>query len=503
LAKAAGIDCQRNFSQHTKAFILRDQEEILFQEKYIRRNLFNMAKMNDRQMVLIISCMSSFITPFLASSVNVALPTINADFLVTDQALLGWVVTGFLLSAAIFVVPFGRIADVFGRKKIFTLGLTIIAVSSLLCSLSSSIFMLIASRVIEGFGSAMVFGTGIAILTSAFPASDRGKVLGINVAIVYLGASTGPFLGGVITEYAGWRFIYAGTMVYALLVALLTLSKIKQEWRCAEMGDFDFAGSALYAAMLLSLMYGLSLIPDRSGAYLIGLAMLIAVAFFRWEMKDKNPILKISVFKNNTVFLFSNLAALINYSATAAVAFLLSLYLQYMKGYGPQMAGFILVSQPIIQAAFSPLAGRLSDRIEPRIVASAGMGLCSLGLGLFALLTPETSMTLVLASLAFLGLGFALFSSPNTNAIMSSVDKCDYGVASGMVSTMRLIGQMMSLGVATLIFSLIMGHVEISQAQMGSLMASIKIAFIVFAALCIIGTGFSLARGNLQERGAS
>lgn len=458
-----------------------------------------MVEMNQRQAVLFISCMSSFITPFLASSVNVALPTINSDFAVTDQALLGWVVTGFLLSAAIFVVPFGRVGDIFGRKKVFAIGLSVLAVSSLLCSLSDSIYMLIASRVVEGFGSAMIFGTGIAILTSAYPASERGKVLGINVAIVYLGSSTGPFLGGIITEYLGWRHIYSGTMVYALLVALLTLIKIKQEWRCAEMGDFDFAGSALYAGMLLSLMYGLSLIPDRSGAYLLGLAGLIAIALFRWEMGRKNPILKMSVFKNNTVFLFSNLAALISYSATFAVGFLLNLYLQYLKGYGPQMAGLILVSQPIVQAVFSPMAGRLSDRIEPRIVASTGMGLCSAGLALFALLTPQTSMNMILASLALLGLGFALFSSPNTNAIMSSVERCDYGVASGMVSTMRLIGQMMSLGLATLIFSLIMGHVEISHAQLGSLMESIKIAFMAFATLCIIGTGFSLARGKLQD----
>ena len=228
----------------------------------------------------------------------------------------------------------------------------------------------------------------------------------------------------------------------------------------------------------------------------------ITAIFFKWELKNRNPILKIGVFRNNTVFLFSNLAALINYSATFAVTFLLSLYLQYMKGYGPQTAGLILVAQPIVQAIFSPLAGRLSDRVEPRIVASAGMGLCVIGLALFAFLTPETSTTLIIVSLMFLGLGFALFSSPNTNAIMSSVDRCDYGVASGMVSTMRLIGQMMSLGIAMVTFSVIMGHVEIAPSQLGGLMTSIKVAFGIFAGLCVIGMVFSLARGNLQRTAA-
>lgn len=455
--------------------------------------------MNDKRIVLIIACMASFITPFLASSVNVALPTINADFAVPDQALLGWIVTGFLLSAAVFVVPFGRIADIFGRKKIFVLGLSIIVVSSLLCSISSSVQMLIASRVIEGLGSAMIFGTSIAILTSVFPAQERGKVLGINVAIVYLGASTGPLLGGIITAYAGWRFIYAGIMIYALLAALLAQGKIKGEWRCAQEGGFDFFGTILYAAMLFALMYGLTLIPDITGAYLLALAAVIMVVFFRWELANKNPVLKVSVFRNNTVFLFSNLAALINYSATAAVAFLLSLYLQYMKGYGPQTAGLILIAQPVVQAALSPLAGRLSDRVEPRIVASLGMGLCVVGLTLFALLTPETSIAIILISLVFMGLGFAFFSSPNTNAIMSSVDKCDFGVASGMVSTMRLIGQLMSLGIAMLIFTVIMGHVEIAPGQIDTLMISIKLAFGVFAGFCVLGTIFSLARGNLER----
>ncbi len=456
--------------------------------------------MNDKQLVLVIICMTSFITPFLGSSVNVALPTINADFAVPDEVLLGWVVTGFLLSAAVFVVPFGRIADTFGRKKIFVMGLWIIVVSSLFCSISTSVQMLIASRVVEGFGSAMIFGTGIAILTQTFPAKERGSVLGINVAIVYLGSSTGPFLGGIITQHAGWRLIYAGIMIYALLAALLAQRSLKEEWQCGEAEHFDIAGTVLYGMMLFALIFGLSLIPDMAGAYLLVLAAMIMVVFLRWELKTENPIVKIDVFRNNYVFLFSNLAALINYSATFGVGFLMSLYLQYMKGYDPQTAGLVLVAQPIVQAIFSPLAGRLSDRIEPRVVASAGMGLCVMGLAQFAFLTPETSLETIFASLVFLGLGFALFSSPNTNAIMSSVDLCDYGMASGMVSTMRLIGQMMSLGIVMFTLSVIMGHVEIAPEQLDKLMVSIKVAFGIFAGLCVMGTIFSLARGNLQRK---
>lgn len=451
----------------------------------------------DKRIVLIIACMAAFITPFLGSSVNIAIPTITSEFH-ADNFLMNWVVLGFLLSAAIFVVPFGRIADIFGRKTIFIAGLSVIIISSFFCSISNSVSMLIASRVIEGLGSAMIFGTLVAILTAAYPAKERGKVLGINVAITYLGLSAGPFIGGIITQYLGWRSIYGSVMVYSLAIAVLAYFLIKDNERCAEKGNFDVSGTALYAVMLLALMYGLSLIPDITGAYLIALGLLLMVVFFWWELRHKNPILKISVFRNNKVFMFSNLAALINYSATFAVALLLSYYLQDIKIFDPQTAGLILIAQPIVMAVFSPLTGRLSDKVEPRIVASAGMGLCVIGLGLFALLTPQTSLLLVIASLMFMGLGFALFSSPNTNAIMSSVDRCDYGVASGMVSTMRLIGQMLSLGIAMLTFSIVMGRVEVVPGD-PNLMSSIKLAFIVFSVLCVIGMFASIVRGNVRK----
>lgn len=454
--------------------------------------------MNEKTAVLVAACMSSFITPFLSSSVTVALPAINSDFSIPDQSLLGWIVTGFLLSAAIFIVPFGRVADIYGRRRIFLAGLMVVIVSSLLCSISSGAYMLIASRMVEGVGSAMIFGTSIAILASVFPLGERGRVLGINVAAAYLGLSTGPLLGGVITTYAGWRFIYLAVAVYSLLALAIARWKIKEEWKTGKEGSFDFVGTIQYAAMLFCLIFGLTRIPDITGALLLLISGAMMILFLSQESQHANPVLKVNIFRNNLVFLFSNLAALINYSATAAVAFLLSLYLQYLKGYGPEAAGLILIAQPAVQTALSPLAGRLSDRMEPRIVASTGMGLCVLGLFLFARLMPQTPLEIILAGLVLMGIGFALFSSPNTNAIMSSVHPADYGVASGMVSTMRLIGQSLSLGIAMLIFSVIMGHVEIGPQSIDMLMESIRLAFVVFAGLCLLGTMFSLARGSLR-----
>jgi len=245
-------------------------------------------------------------------------------------------------------------------------------------------------------------------------------------------------------------------------------------------------------------MYGFSLLPAMSGAWLILLGTLGILAFVKWEMKVESPVLDMKLFRTNMVFAFSNLAALINYSATFAVTFLLSLYLQYIKGLDPQNAGLILVSQPIVMAIFSPFAGRLSDRIEPRIVASTGMALTVLGLSLFTFLSEKTVLEFIVASLILLGVGFALFSSPNTNAVMSSVEKRFYGVASGTLGTMRLIGQMLSMGIAMLIFAIYIGRAQITPEYYLLFLRSVNVAFIIFAVLCFGGVFASLARGKVR-----
>lgn len=460
-----------------------------------------MAKNIDTRIILLITCLASFVTPFLGSSINIALPAIGAEFN-ADVILLDWVVTSFLLSAAIFIVPFGRLADIYGKRRIFIAGLAVLVLSTLLSVFSGTIFMLITSRVLQGIGSAMLFGTAVAILTSSYPVKERGKVLGINVATVYTGLSLGPFLGGLIVQYAGWRSIFILIALIGIVSLILSVWKLEEDWRNVEAEKFDIIGCVLYAGMLFSTMYGLSLIPAMSGVYWLGAGLAGLAFFIWWEMRHKSPVLKVSIFRNNTVFTFSNLAALINYSATFAIGFLLSLYLQYVRGFDPQTAGLILVAQPVMQAIFSPAAGRLSDRIEPRIVASTGMGMCVIGLGALTFLSASTPLIYLIGCLVFLGLGFALFSSPNTNAVMSSVDKRDYGVASGMLGTMRLIGQMMSLGIAMLVFSIIMGRVMITPEQHELLMSSITTAFIIFAILCVFGLVASMVRGNLREETA-
>lgn len=454
--------------------------------------------MNDstsKKVTLIIATASSFFSPFLYSSVSIALPSIGQEFSV-DAILLGWIATSYLLASAMFLVPFGRIADIHGRKKVFIYGIAVYTVSSFLAAISTSAMMLILFRVLQGIGSAMIFGTGVAILTSVFPVNERGKALGINVAAVYLGLSLGPFLGGLLTQYFGWRSVFLVNIPLGLIVLILALWKLKGEWAEARGESFDIFGSAVYGITLVAIIYGFSLLPTITGALLVLAGAIGLLVFFKWELRTKNPVVNISLFRKNAGFAFSNLAALINYSATFAVTFLLSLYLQYAKGLSPQAAGLVLVSQPVVMTIFSPLAGRLSDRIEPRVLASIGMALSVVGLSLMAAINENTGMGLIIASLVVVGLAFALFSSPNTNAVMSSVEKRFYGVAAATLGTMRLTGSMLSMGIVMIIFTLYIGRVQITPEYYHSFVLSEKVAFIIFAVLCFGGIFASLARGK-------
>jgi len=392
----------------------------------------------------------------------------------------------------------GRLADMRGRKRVFMAGMAIYTAASLLSPFAGSATALIACRVAQGIGSAMTFGTGLPILISVFPPERRGRVLGINVAAVYLGLSMGPFLGGLITQHLGWRFIFLATVPMGIAILVLVPVYLEGEWAEAKGERFDLAGSLVYGAGLVALMYGFSRLPSTPGIVLSLAGAAALFAFYRIEVTVASPVMNMALFRDNVVFAMSNFAALINYSATFASGFLLSLYLQYIKAMSPESAGIILVAQPAVMALLSPLAGSLSDRIEPRVVASIGMALTTLGLSSFIFLDAGTPLGLIVAGLVVLGFGFALFSSPNTNAVMSSVESRHYGVASGTLGTMRLTGQMFSMGIAMLIFALIMGRVPITPQHYGQFLASARVAFSIFTALCFAGIFMSLARGKVR-----
>jgi EmrB/QacA subfamily drug resistance transporter len=446
---------------------------------------------------LLVTTMDSFLTPMMASAVAIALPSIAREFSMS-AVQMGWVASAYLLAAAAFLLPFGRLADIHGRKKVFTIGTLLFGASSLLAGLSPNAGVFLLARVLQGMGGAMVFGTSVAILTSVFPPHRRGWVLGINVAATYSGLSLGPFIGGMLTQSFGWRAVFLINVPLGLLVLSALWLKMRSEWADSRGEPFDWRGSLGYSLMLIAFMLGFTWLPAWRGAAMLLLAAAAFPLFMRWETHIAHPIFQARLFRGNTVFAFSNLAALVNYSATFAISFLLSLYLQYIKGFTPRTAGLVLIAQPVVMALFSPLAGRLSDRLEPRVVSSLGMALSAAGLLAFAWLGRASGLGFIVAALVLVGFGFALFSSPNTNAVMGSVEKKNYGVAASTLGTMRILGQMMSMGIATLVFSMFIGKVRITPASYPLFLAGMKVCFVIFFVLCCGGVFFSLARGRMR-----
>jgi EmrB/QacA subfamily drug resistance transporter len=445
-----------------------------------------------RGMILFVVLLSSFITPFMSSSVNIALPEIANEFGL-DAVMLNWVATSFLLATAVFLLPVGRFADIYGRARIFAAGMAIFTVSTLLAGISKTIELLIFARVVQGIGSAFIFSTGVAMLSMAYKPEVRGKMIGYSISMVYIGLTAGPFLGGWLTQHYSWRMIFLAAVPFSMAAFFFALKILSSDEKCVQKCVMDYTGSLAYALGLFLAIYGFSILPGR-GYFLVIAGCCVLAAFILWESRSPNPLIDLRLFTRNRLFLFSNMAALINYAATFATGFILSLYLQYIKGMSPEEAGLILIASPVVMAVAAPLSGRLSDKISARILSSLGMAVTTLGLFFLIFLTDKSHTLYIIGSLLILGTGLGIFSSPNTNAIMGSVEANTYGIASGMLATMRLTGQTVSMAVVMMIFTVIIGRVEIAPLNYPKFMQAIRLCFILNSVLCIAGVFASLAR---------
>ena len=456
------------------------------------------ARTSARAPILLATCLASFLPPFMSSALNLATPALSAD-LGASAVQVNWIVSAFLIASASCLLPFGRLGDMVGRKRLFVVGMTSYAAFSAACGLAPSPGSLIVLRALQGAGGAIGFASSVAILASAFPRDQRGRVLGINTAAVYTGLSLGPVLGGVLVQHLGWRSILLTSAVLGLPPAFVMALRAPEEWRGPRAERYDTAGALAWTASLATLMAGISTLKTAPAGRWLALAGLAGMAaFVARELRAPHPILELALFRN-VVFALSNLAALVNYSATFAVTFLLSLYLQAVRGLSPQNAGLLLLIQPVLMTVLSPISGRLSDRVEPRLVASAGMALTSLALAVFAGLGPATPLAAAAGGLVLIGVGFGLFSSPNTNAVMSSVPARSYGVGAATLGTMRQVGQALSMSVVALVFAQVMGSARIARESAPLILASGRVVFSLLALLCAAGVLASLARGRLHD----
>ncbi len=449
--------------------------------------------------ILAVSTLTGFMVTFIASAINIALPLIQAEFGVS-AVVLGWISLSYLLASVAVLLPAGRVADLYGRTRIYLIGLAVFMVFSFASALATSAMMLISMRVIQGLASGLLFSTQYALVILSHPPETRGRALGIQVSGVYLGLTLGPVLGGVITHNAGWRSLFLVVGALSVVNCAVPLLKLRNvDWREPKTGHFDIVGSFIWAIALSALLLGFTYLPDWVGAVLIAAGLSGLVFFFWWETRADDPLFNVDLLRRNRVFAFSNMASFINYSATSAMTFLMSLYLQYNRGLDAQTAGLVLVTGTFLQAVLSIGAGRLADRIQARLVASAGMALCVVGLLAFSFLGETTSYWYIIGTLCVLGIGYALFASPMTHTVMGSVEKKYVGVASATLATMRTAGQNISMGIATLVIAVVVGRHEIGPVDYPNLLTSTRITFAIFTALCVLGVFASLVKPRRSE----
>jgi MFS family permease len=402
-----------------------------------------------------------------------------------------WVATSFLLAIAIFSVPFGKLSGKFGLKKSFLLGLTVFAFFSVIAFFSFSAEMLIIIRFFQGLGASIINITTIAIVAEALPPQERGKGIGFVVAGGCAGLTLAPVVGGILTHLFGWRSIFSSMVPFLILIIMAVLLKIPQEWLEGEDDKFDYIGSFIYSLAILSPIYGFTILNELTGMILVIMSIALFIVFFKWESSHEFPVLNVKMF-SNIRFTSSTVASLIFYFSIYIVTYIITCYLHYIKGMDPQTAGFILVSAPIPMIILTPLSGKLSDKIYPQILAAIGM--CFVTVSLFILLIfmdENTPLYIIIISMVLQGVGYGLFSSPNTNAIMGSVPRHLSSIASATVSTIRVIGQTLSLGMLTLIFAFSMGSNPIT-GHNPQLLQSSNLVLTISTILCFISILTSL-----------
>jgi EmrB/QacA subfamily drug resistance transporter len=451
-----------------------------------------------RYLVVFVICFGSLLSPLSLSSVNVAIPSMAAA-LQADAFSISLMPTVFLLSNVALLLSFAKLADNYGRKRVYAAGLAVNASASFGAYLSGSIEWILLFRCIQGAGSAMVFSSALAIITSVFPNRQRGLPLGLNTAAVYCGLTIAPALGGLVTDTFGWRAVFLLPVPPVLFLLLVIRFKLKAEWRHERHSPFDWQGALLYAGWTISLVIGLTGLPAVPSIFALALAIGLLALFLKHQSRHPEPLVNLALFRNNPLFTRSLSCSAFMYAGTYPLVFLLSLYLQYIVGLEAFAAGKVLLFQTVAMALLAPLAGRLSDRVEPRIISTLGCLNVALGMALLTQLSSGTSPFYTGCALFLIGIGFGLFSPPNNNAIMSAVGTREIGVASATVNLARVTGNLVGVSLMNLVVRQLLGATEITPEHHLQLLSAVNTAMYLSLALVLVGTFFSAKRGRMKR----
>jgi EmrB/QacA subfamily drug resistance transporter len=427
-----------------------------------------------------------------------------------------WVIMAYILVSTVFLLTFGRVADMFGRVRMYNLGFVVFTIGSALCGFSQSATQLILFRLVQGSGAAMMMVNGPAIVTEVFPANERGRALGINGVTWALGGIIGPVLGGLILTAADWRWIFYINVPIGIVGTLWGYRVLREMSKRNKAERFDPIGAATFSLGLVSLLIALTLgiqtgwtsLPILS---LFALFVVMFVVFFWWERKATSPVLDLSLFQNR-VYNFSVMAALLQALAMFAVDFLIVFYLQGVRGYDPLTAALLLIPLPVMSVLVGPLSGVVADHVGARLPATLGLVLQTSALVWFVTqLSPTTPYGVLVVGLVLMGLGAGMFWAPNTSAAMNAAPMARLGIASATLATLRQTGMVTSFALALavaagslpkdVVMQLFVGtNITLGSEVMQAFIVGMQNAFVVSVGLCLVAAGFSLVRGKENRR---
>ncbi len=442
--------------------------------------------------------------------VNVALPSLTRD-LSTDFATIQWVVLAYLLGLAVLMLSMGRLGDMVGKKRVFTVGLVVFVTGSILCGLSPDVTWLIGFRFLQSIGAAMMMALGVAIVTETWPAHERGTAIGISGGIISLGIAAGPALGGVILQHLNWRWIFFVNIPIGV-AALILIWRFVPKLEPKETGQrFDFAGALLVGLGLLTLSLSMTSIqrygwssPQALG--LFGIAVLSLAAFVWVERHARFPMIDLSLLANPDMSsgLFTGF---LTFVSIAAVVLILPFYLELVMGLDQQQVGMLMAVVPIVLGILGPLSGILSDHVGTRPVSIVGLILLIIGyLSLTRLNITSQPLDFVLALLP-VGMGMGIFQTPNNTSIMNAAPRARLGIASGMLSMSRTLGQSTGIALLSTFFAIRLSAyagttVDINSAQPANIVNAMRDQFHVIVLLIVVALIVTLAR-TWQVRRAS
>ena len=447
-------------------------------------------KFDSQMSVVIVSFLTSFFAVFLAAGIVIGVPSIASEFGM-NNVVQNWIITIALLVVAVFTLPAGQISGKFGVKKSLVAGVIVFLLASIGACLSFSTESFLFFRVIQGIGGAFSNVASMAMVVQAIEPQKRGQALGFTVTGVYLAGSLSPVICGFLVYNFGWRSMFYFVIPFFILCIILMIWKIPGDWKTYENDKIDSIGYLIYGTGILLFIYGFTSLMNTTGMICAVIGFILLIIFGYYETKAHSPAFNMTLFKNMK-FTSSNIAALCSYLAVAAITTILNYHFQYVRGWNAQMSGLILIITPIIMAVMAPNSGKLSDRIHPQKLAAIGMSIATLTLLILVFLDANTPIYLIVIAMILQGIGMGLFTSPNTNAIMSSVPPNETPNASAAQSAMRTIGQTMSLGLLTLVFAWVMGSLKLSSEYAGMIVQSSQLVCIICTIICIVAIFASL-----------